>query len=186
MLRGCRDGRRAIRPGGDPFLSRSYLRLPCGTVGQELFKDGGEDLRDEVVALVFEDAGARRGHHVSQCRRLFSYERGALAADDDEGGDFDGSRQLCGQGPVAQDLGLVNEGVRHSLQGWSERGQANLGDDFGRDAHGLRLEELDRLSSTTLFHQPGEPCCEIPRSRPVPPSALTGGSYNANLGMVSP
>ena len=90
-------------------MSGSYLRLPCGTVGQELFKDGGEDLRDEVVAQVFEDAGAPLGHHVSQCRRL-----------------------------------------------------------------------------STLFHQPGEPCCEIPPNWPCAAGALTGGSYNANLGMVSP
>ncbi|GHO55070.1 hypothetical protein KSB_35450 [Ktedonobacter robiniae] len=55
----------------------------------------------------------------------------------------------------------------HSLKRGPEWGMSQLSNDFGRHAHSFRLEEFDRLTSTTRRYQLGELCREIlwwPRS----------------------
>jgi hypothetical protein len=88
-------------------------------------------LWNDVVARAFEDAGTPVGHDLRERRRRLAHVREALPTGDDEGGGFDGGRQLGGQRAVAQDLSFVYESVRHGLKRRPERGLAQLGDDIG-------------------------------------------------------
>src|SRR5215210_3179204 len=110
-------------------------------------------MRNDVVALAFEDPDTPVGKDPRErCRRL-AHEWEALPTGDDEGGSRDRGRKLARQRSVAQDLRFVYEGVRHSLQRRPERGLAQLGDDINGYANALRLEQRDRIAPVIRLYQ---------------------------------
>ena len=111
-------------------------------------------MRNDVVALAFEDPDTPVGKDPRERRRRLAHEREALPTGEDEGWSRNRGRKLARQRSVAQDLRFVYEGVRHSLERRPERGLAQLGDDIGGYANALRLEEGDRIAPLIGLYQP--------------------------------
>ena len=90
---------------------------------------------------------ARPSGRAAASARAAAHEQRAGPAGDHERGDGHGAGQVRRHGAVAQDGGLVDEGLGHRFEGGTERRLAQPGDDLGGDADQLRLEVLDGVAA---------------------------------------